>query len=204
MGVNEEMYDFVKYYVILNVFCIINCLVLVIKVIDKYFKVKRGFMIIVYLYINDQQILDFLYKDLRRVRVVVFFIILIIIGVVKVVVFVFLYFKGKFNGFVFRVLILIVFVIDVVFEVEKLIIKEEVNSVLKVVVEGELKGILGYSEELFVFVDYKGDLRFLIVDVFLIMVIEDIFVKVVVWYDNEWGYFNRVVDFLNYIVNKGL
>lgn len=204
MGVNEEMYDFVKYYVILNVFCIINCLVLVIKVIDKYFKVKRGFMIIVYLYINDQQILDFLYKDLRRVRAAVFFIILIIIGAVKVVVFVFLYFKGKFNGFVFRVLILIVFVIDVVFEVEKLIIKEEVNSVLKAAVEGELKGILGYSEELFVFVDYKGDLRFLIVDVFLIMVIEDIFVKVVVWYDNEWGYFNRVVDFLNYIVNKGL
>lgn len=129
--------------------------------------------------------------------------ILIFIGVVKVVVLVLLEFKGKLNGGVVCVLIVNVFLVDLVVEFDKEVIVEEVNVVFKVVVEGELKGIFGYSEELLVFIDYNGCIVFFIIDVLFIMVMEGNMVKVFFWYDNEIGYFNCVVDLVVYMILKG-
>lgn len=204
MGVNEEMYDPSKHHVISNASCTTNCLAPVTKVIDNHFKVKRGLMTTVHSYTNDQQILDLPHKDLRRARAAALSIIPTTTGAAKAVALVLPHLKGKLNGFALRVPTPTVSVTDVVFEVEKPTTKEEVNSVLKAAAEGELKGILGYSEEPLVSVDYKGDPRSSIVDALSTMVIEDTLVKVVAWYDNEWGYSNRVADLLNYIVNKGL
>ncbi len=204
MGVNEEMYDPSKHHVISNASCTTNCLAPVTKVIDKHFKVKRGLMTTVHSYTNDQQILDLPHKDLRRARAAALSIIPTTTGAAKAVALVLPHLKGKLNGFALRVPTPTVSVTDVVFEVEKPTTKEEVNSVLKAAAEGELKGILGYSEEPLVSVDYKGDPRSSIVDALSTMVIEDTLVKVVAWYDNEWGYSNRVADLLDYIVKKGL
>ncbi|WAM34891.1 type I glyceraldehyde-3-phosphate dehydrogenase [Caldicellulosiruptor morganii] len=204
MGVNEQMYDPSKHHVISNASCTTNCLAPVTKVIDNHFKVKRGLMTTVHSYTNDQQILDLPHKDLRRARAAALSIIPTTTGAAKAVALVLPHLKGKLNGFALRVPTPTVSVTDVVFEVEKPTTKEEVNSVLKAAAEGELKGILGYSEEPLVSVDYKGDPRSSIVDALSTMVIEDTLVKVVAWYDNEWGYSNRVADLLNYLVNKGL
>ncbi|WAM30563.1 type I glyceraldehyde-3-phosphate dehydrogenase [Caldicellulosiruptor naganoensis] len=204
MGVNEEMYDPSKHHVISNASCTTNCLAPVTKVIDNHFKVKRGLMTTVHSYTNDQQILDLPHKDLRRARAAALSIIPTTTGAAKAVALVLPHLKGKLNGFALRVPTPTVSVTDVVFEVEKPTTKEEVNSVLKAAAEGELRGILGYSEEPLVSVDYKGDPRSSIVDALSTMVIEGTLVKVVAWYDNEWGYSNRVADLLNYIVKKGL
>lgn len=204
MGVNEQMYDPSKHHVISNASCTTNCLAPVTKVIDQHFKVKRGLMTTVHSYTNDQQILDLPHRDLRRARAAALSIIPTTTGAAKAVALVLPHLKGKLNGFALRVPTPTVSVTDVVFEVEKPTTKEEVNAVLKSAAENELKGILGYSEEPLVSVDYKGDQRSSIVDALSTMVIEDTLVKVVAWYDNEWGYSNRVADLLNYIVKKGL
>jgi Glyceraldehyde-3-phosphate dehydrogenase/erythrose-4-phosphate dehydrogenase len=158
-------------------------------------------MTTVHSYTNDQQILDKRHKDLRRARAAAESIIPTTTGAAKAVALVIPELKGKINGFAMRVPTPTVSIVDVVFELEDSVTSEEVNKVLKEASEGEMKGILGYSEEPLVSMDYKGDPRSSIVDGLLTMVIDNM-VKVVAWYDNEWGYSTRVVDLVKMIANK--
>ena len=141
---------------------------------------------------------------MRRARAAALSIIPTTTGAAKAVSLVLPQLKGKLNGMAMRVPTAAVSVVDIVFELQRSTSKEEVNSALKNAAEGELKGILGYSEEPLVSVDYKGDPRSSVVDALSTMVLEDNMLKVISWYDNEWGYSNRVVDLLEYIIKKGL
>lgn len=201
MGVNEEKYDPKNHHIISNASCTTNCLAPVAKVIVDEFGVKKGLMTTVHSYTNDQQILDKRHKDLRRARAAAESIIPTTTGAAKAVALVIPELKGKLNGFAMRVPTPTVSVVDVVFEVERPTTAEEVNKALKEASEGSLKGILGFSDEPLVSVDYKGDPRSSIVDGLSTMVIDNM-VKVVSWYDNEWGYSSRVVDLASYIANK--
>ncbi|SHH94307.1 type I glyceraldehyde-3-phosphate dehydrogenase [Sporanaerobacter acetigenes] len=201
MGVNEDKYDPAKHNIISNASCTTNCLAPVAKVIVDKFGVKKGLMTTVHSYTNDQQILDKRHKDLRRARAAAESIIPTTTGAAKAVALVIPELKGKLNGFAMRVPTPTVSVVDVVFEVEKATTAEEVNQALKEASEGSMKGILGFSDEPLVSVDYKGDPRSSIVDGLSTMAIDNM-VKVVSWYDNEWGYSRRVVDLAGYIANK--
>ncbi|MFS8541223.1 MAG: type I glyceraldehyde-3-phosphate dehydrogenase, partial [Tissierellales bacterium] len=165
------------------------------------FGIKTGMMTTVHSYTNDQQILDKRHKDLRRARAAAESIIPTTTGAAKAVALVLPELKGKINGFAMRVPTPTVSIVDFVCEVEKETTAEEVNRVLKEASENELKGILGYSEEPLVSMDYKGDSRSSIVDGLLTMVIGNM-VKVVAWYDNEWGYSCRVIDLVKMVANS--
>lgn len=201
MGVNDEKYDAEKHNIISNASCTTNCLAPVAKVILEKFGVKKGLMTTIHAYTNDQQILDKRHKDLRRARAAGENIVPTTTGAAKAVALVLPELKGKLNGFSVRVPVPTVSMVDVVFEVEKPTTAEEVNKVLKEASEGELKGILGFSDEPLVSMDYKGDSRSSIVDGLSTMVIDNM-VKVVAWYDNEWGYSNRVVDLARLVASK--
>lgn len=201
MGVNEEKYDPEKHNIISNASCTTNCLAPVAKVILDNFGIKKGLMTTVHAYTNDQQILDKRHKDLRRARAAAESIIPTTTGAAKAVALVIPELKGKLNGFAMRVPTPTVSVVDVVFEVEKATTAEEVNEALKAASEGPMKGILGYSEEPLVSIDYRGDSHSSIVDGLSTMVIDNM-VKVVSWYDNEWGYSERVVDLAAMVANK--
>lgn len=178
----------------------INCFVFVVKVLDEEFGIESGLMIIVYVYMNDQKNIDNLYKDLCWVWVCGELIILMIIGVVKVFLFVLLYLKGKFYGFVLCVFVLNVLLVDFVVDLKIDVMVEEVNEVFKWVVKILMYGVFDYLDELFVLIDYNINLYLVVIDGFMIMVMEDRKVKVFVWYDNEWGYLCRVVDLICYVV----
>ncbi|TJX14331.1 type I glyceraldehyde-3-phosphate dehydrogenase [Tissierella creatinini] len=201
MGVNEEKYDPALHNVISNASCTTNCLAPVAKVILEKFGVKKGLMTTIHAYTNDQQILDKRHKDLRRARAAAENIIPTTTGAAKAVALVLPELKGKLNGFSVRVPVPTVSLVDVVFEVEKNTTAEEVNAVLKAASENELKDILGYTEEPLVSKDFQGDSRSSIVDGLSTMVIDNM-VKVVSWYDNEWGYSTRVVDLAKLIATK--
>ncbi len=201
MGVNDKDYDPAKHNIISNASCTTNCLAPVAKVILDNFGIKKGLMTTVHAYTNDQQILDKRHKDLRRARAAAESIIPTTTGAAKAVALVIPELKGKLNGFAMRVPTPTVSVVDVVFEVEKATTQEEVNKVLKEASEGAMKGILGYSEEPLVSIDYRGDKHSSIVDGLTTMVIDNM-VKVVSWYDNEWGYSERVVDLASLVANK--
>ncbi len=201
LGVNENLYDPEKHNVISNASCTTNCLAPVAKVILDKFGVKKGLMTTIHAYTNDQQILDKRHSDPRRARAGAANIIPTTTGAAKAVALVLPELKGKLNGFSVRVPVPTVSMVDVVFEVEKSTTAEEVNKYLKEASEGELKGILGYSEEPLVSSDYVGDGRSSIVDSLSTMVIDNM-VKVISWYDNEWGYSTRVVDLAKLIANK--
>lgn len=201
MGVNDHLYDPEKHNVISNASCTTNCLAPVAKVILDKFGVKKGLMTTIHAYTNDQQILDKRHKDPRRARAAAENIVPTTTGAAKAVALVLPELKGKLNGFSVRVPVPTVSMVDVVFEVEKSTTVEEVNKVLKEASEGELKGILGYSEEPLVSKDYLKDERSSIVDALSTMVIDNM-VKVISWYDNEWGYSNRVVDLAKLIAEK--
>ncbi|QQY80275.1 glyceraldehyde-3-phosphate dehydrogenase (NAD+) [Keratinibaculum paraultunense] len=201
MGVNEDKYDPEKHNIISNASCTTNCLAPVAKVVLDNFGIKKGLMTTVHAYTNDQQILDKRHKDLRRARAAALSIIPTTTGAAKAVALVIPELKGKLNGFAMRVPTPTVSVVDVVFEVEKATTAEEINNAFKAASEGSLKGILCYSEEPLVSVDYKGDPRSSIVDGLSTMVIDNM-VKVVSWYDNEWGYSHRVVDLAAMVANK--
>ncbi|EOD00768.1 type I glyceraldehyde-3-phosphate dehydrogenase [Caldisalinibacter kiritimatiensis] len=204
MGVNEEEYNPANHHVISNASCTTNCLAPVAKVILEKFGIKKGLMTTVHSYTNDQRILDAPHKkDLRRARAAAESIIPTTTGAAKAVALVLPELKGKLNGMAMRVPTPTVSVVDVTFEVEKEVTTEEVNQALKEAAEGELKGILGYSEEPLVSVDYRKDPHSSIVDGLSTMAIGNM-VKVVSWYDNEWGYSTRVVDLIKYIAKKGL
>ncbi|MTI46963.1 type I glyceraldehyde-3-phosphate dehydrogenase [Sporosalibacterium faouarense] len=204
MGVNEGDYDPKNHNIISNASCTTNCLAPFAKVILDNFGIKRGLMTTVHSYTNDQRILDGTHnKDLRRARAAAESIIPTTTGAAKAVALVIPELKGKLNGMAMRVPTPTVSVVDVVFETEKEATTEEINKVLKEAAEGELKGILGFSEEPLVSVDYKKDSHSSIVDGLSTMGIGNM-IKIVSWYDNEWGYSSRVVDLAKYIAQKGL
>lgn len=200
MGVNEEDYDPENHHIISNASCTTNCLAPVAKAIVDEFGVKKGLMTTIHSYTGDQQVLDKRHKDLRRARAAAESIIPTTTGAAKAVALVIPELKGKLNGFAMRVPTPTVSIVDVVFEVEKSTTAEEVNKALKEASEGKMKGILGFSEEPLVSIDYKGDPRSSIVDGLSTMVIDNM-VKVVSWYDNEWGYSYRVVDLASHVAN---
>lgn len=202
MGVNEKDYNPSKHNIISNASCTTNCLAPVAKVLDEEFGIIKGLMTTIHSYTNDQQILDKTHKDLRRARAAAESIIPTTTGAAKAVAKVLPNLKGKLNGFSLRIPTPTVSVTDLVCEVSKPTTLEEVNEKLKKAAEGNLKGILGYCDEPLVSVDYKGDDRSSIVDALSTMVIEDNMVKVIAWYDNEWGYSSRTVDLINYIAER--
>ncbi len=204
MGVNEEKYDAKAHHVISNASCTTNCLAPFAKIVDREFGIKRGLMTTVHSYTNDQKILDLPHKDLRRARAAAVSMIPTTTGAAKAVALVLPQLAGKLNGMAMRVPTSAVSVVDIVFETEKETTKEGVNAALKKAAEGELKGILGYTEEPLVSVDFKGDDHSSTIDALSTMVLEGNMVKILSWYDNEWGYSNRAVDLIDYIIKQGL
>lgn len=204
MGVNEEKYNPATHNVISNASCTTNCLAPVAKVIDEEFGIVKGLMTTVHAYTNDQKILDLPHSDLRRARAAAMSIIPTTTGAAKAVSLVLPQLKGKLNGMAMRVPTPAVSVVDVVFETEKALDAETVNAALKAAAAGKMEGILGVEDEPLVSIDYKGDKRSSIVDSLSTMVIGDKMIKVLSWYDNEWGYSNRVVDLMEYVIKQGL
>lgn len=202
MGVNEKDYNPEKDVIISNASCTTNCLAPFAKVLDEKFGIVKGLMNTIHSYTNDQRILDLPHKDLRRARAAAQSIIPTSTGAAKAVAKVLPQLKGKLNGFSLRVPTPTVSITDLTAELKTNVTAEEVNAALKEAAEGEMKGILGYSEEPLVSMDYRGDSRSSIIDALSTMVIEGNMVKVVSWYDNEWGYSNRIVDLVNYIAER--
>jgi glyceraldehyde 3-phosphate dehydrogenase len=205
LGVNQEKYDGAKHHIISNASCTTNCLAPVAKVINDAFKIVSGTMTTIHSYTNDQVILDFPHKDLRRARAAAINMIPTSTGAAKALKLVLPELAGKLDGFSMRVPTPNVSVVDLVVWVEKKTTKEEVNAALKKASEsGPLKGYLGYEENELVSSDFKGDPRSSIVDAPSTLVVGSNCVKVISWYDNEWGYSSRVRDLIHYIADKGL
>ena len=204
MGVNDAKYDPAKHHIVSNASCTTNCLAPFAKVLHEKFGIKHGMMTTVHSYTNDQQILDLPHKDLRRARAAAMSIIPTTTGAAKAVALVLPELKGRLNGFSLRIPTPNVSITDLVVEVEKPTTVEEVNAALKAASENELKGILGYSDKPLVSRDYNGDPRSSIIDALSTMVVDGSLVKVISWYDNEWGYSNRVVDLVVLIAKKGI
>ncbi len=204
IGVNDHLYDPEKHHVISNASCTTNCLAPCVKVLHDAFTVRRGLMTTVHAYTNDQQILDLPHKDLRRARAAAMSIIPTTTGAAKAVSLVLPELKGKLNGFALRVPTSTVSIVDFVAEVEKQVTREEVNDKMREASEGALRGILGYSEEPLVSVDYKGCRLSAVVDAESTMVMEGNLVKVIAWYDNEAGYSSRLLDLVKLVASKGL
>jgi glyceraldehyde 3-phosphate dehydrogenase len=205
LGVNEGAYDGAKHNVVSNASCTTNCLAPVAKVLNDKFKIVSGTMTTIHSYTNDQVILDFPHKDLRRARAAALSMIPTSTGAAKAVYLAIPELKGKLDGFAMRVPTPNVSVVDLVVWVEKPTTVEEVNGALKAASEsGPLKGYLGYTTEELVSSDFKGDSRSSIVDSLMTRVVAGNCVKVIAWYDNEWGYSCRVRDLINYMGEKGL
>ncbi len=195
LGVNDDQYDPKKHNIISNASCTTNCLAPATKVIFENLGIVKGLMVTVHSYTNDQKILDLAHKkDMRRARAAALNIIPTTTGAAKAIALVIPELKGKLDGYSIRVPTPTVSIVDCVVEVEKSTSVEEVNALFKKYAEGSLKGILGFSEEPLVSMDYKGDNRSSIVDAALTKVIDGNMVKYVAWYDNEWGYSVRTAD----------
>ena len=205
LGVNEGKYDPKKHHIISNASCTTNCLAPVAKVVHDEFKIVSGTMTTNHSYTNDQVILDFPHRDLRRARAAALSMIPTTTGAAKALKLVIPDLAGKLDGFSMRVPTPNVSVVDLVVWVEKKTSKEEVNAAFKKASEsGPLKGYLGYEENELVSVDFRGDDRSSIVDAPCTMVVGGNCVKVISWYDNEWGYSCRLRDLIEYIAGKGL
>src|ERR1700683_1376322 len=205
LGVNHETYDAAKHHIISNASCTTNCLAPIAKVINDTFKIVSGTMTTIHSYTNDQVILDFPHKDVRRARAAASNMIPTSTGAAKALKLVLPELAGKLDGFSMRVPTPNVSVVDLVVWVEKKTTKEEVNAALKKASEsGPLKGYLGFEENELVSSDFKGDSRSSIVDAPSTLVVGGNCVKVISWYDNEWGYSCRVRDLIHYISGKGL
>ena len=204
MGVNEDKYDAASHHVISNASCTTNCLAPFAKVLNDKFGIRRGMMTTIHSYTNDQQILDLPHKDYRRARAAAENIIPTTTGAAKAVSLVLPELDGKLNGMAMRVPTPNVSLVDLVAELDKEVTVDEVNAALKEAAEGDLKGILEYSDEPLVSRDYNGSPASSTIDALSTMLIEGNLVKVVSWYDNESGYSNRVVDLVDYIAAKGL
>lgn len=204
MGVNEDKYDAANHHVLSNASCTTNCLAPFAKVLNDKFGINRGMMTTVHSYTNDQQILDLPHKDYRRARAAAENMIPTSTGAAKAVALVLPELKGKLNGGAIRVPTPNVSLVDLVAELGKEVTVDEINAALKEAAEGDLKGILGYSELPLVSGDYNGNTASSTIDALSTMVMEGNMVKVISWYDNETGYSNRVVDLVDYIAKKGL
>ena len=204
LGVNEEDYDPQKHRVISNASCTTNCIAPAVKVLHQSFGVTKGLMTTIHSYTNDQRILDMYHKDLRRARAAAINIIPTTTGAAKAVTMVIPELKGKIHGMAFRVPTATVSVVDFVAELGRVVTVEEINQSFKAAAEGPLSGILEYCEEPLVSSDFKGNSRSSIFDALSTMVIEGNLVKILAWYDNEWGYSCRLGDLAAYISAKGL
>ncbi|MFJ8257724.1 type I glyceraldehyde-3-phosphate dehydrogenase [Peribacillus asahii] len=204
MGVNEEQYDAASHHVLSNASCTTNCLAPFAKVLHNQFGIKRGMMTTIHSYTNDQQVLDLPHKDYRRARAAAENMIPTSTGAAKAVALVLPELKGKLNGMAVRVPTPNVSIVDLVVELEKDVTAEEVNAALKAASEGELKGILNYSELPLVSGDYNGSPASSTIDALSTMALEGNLVKVLSWYDNETGYSHRILDLIDYIASKGL
>lgn len=204
LGVNEGQYDRAEHFIVSNASCTTNCLAPVAQVLEDSFGIEKALMTTVHSYTNDQKILDVVHKDWRRARAAAMNIIPTTTGAAKAVSLTIPQLKGKFHGFAMRVPTPTVSVIDLVGNLKREATADEINAAFKAASEGAMKGILGYSEEQLVSMDFKGDARSSIVDAELTMVIGGNLFKVVSWYDNEWGYSCRVADLTNYMIGQGL
>ena len=204
MGVNDDQYDPDRHQVISNASCTTNCLAPVVKVLHQTFGVRRGLMTTVHSYTNDQQILDLPHKDLRRARAAGMSIIPTTTGAAKAVAKVLPELEGKLNGFSMRVPTPNVSVVDFVAELDRDVSMDEVNETFRKQAETELKGIMAFTDEPLVSKDFNGDAHSSIVDGLSTIVQDGNMVKVVAWYDNEWGFSNRMIDLINHIAKKGL
>jgi glyceraldehyde 3-phosphate dehydrogenase len=204
LGVNHETYDPSKHFIISNASCTTNCLAPLAKVLQDSFGIKSGWMTTIHSYTNDQQLLDLPHKDIRRARAAALSMIPTSTGAASALGEVLPVLKGKMDGFSMRVPTPNVSVVDLVANLEKNVTPEEVNAALKAASEGPLKGILGYETAPLVSIDYRGNPHSSIIDAAYTKVMDGNFVKVLSWYDNEWGYSSRCVDLLRYIAKKGL
>lgn len=202
MGVNEDKYDHANHHIISNASCTTNCLAPVAKVLLDTFGIKRGLMTTIHSYTNDQRILDLAHKDLRRARAAGMSMIPTTTGAAAAVALVLPELKGKLNGFALRVPTPNVSVVDLVVDLEKKASVDDVNSALRAAAEGPLAGVLDYTEEELVSHDFNHNPHSSIVDGLCTMVMDDDMVKVIAWYDNEWGYSNRVVDLAAFIAKQ--
>ncbi len=202
LGVNEEQYDPAKHDIISNASCTTNCLAPAAKVVNDSFGILKGLMTTIHSYTNDQNILDLPHKDLRRARAAALSMIPTTTGAAKAVALVIPDLKGKFDGFAVRVPTPTVSLVDFVAVVNKPTTKDELIAAFDAAASGRMKGILGVEREPLVSIDYKGDPRSSIIDVDSCQVLDGNLVKVVTWYDNEWGYSCRVADLVKLVGSK--
>ena len=204
LGVNDEKYEPAKHQIISNASCTTNCLAPLAKVIHQTFGIRKGWMTTIHSYTNDQQLLDLPHKDLRRARAAALSMIPTTTGAAVAVGEVLPELKGRLDGFAMRVPTPNVSVVDLAALVDKKTTAEDVNAALKSAAAGPLKNILAYSTDELVSIDFKGNPHSSIVDAAYTKVMDGDFVKVLSWYDNEWGYSNRCVDLLRLLVKKGV
>jgi glyceraldehyde 3-phosphate dehydrogenase len=204
LGVNEKAYDPAKHHIISNASCTTNCLAPAAKVVNDNWGIVKGLMTTIHAYTNDQRLVDLPHKDPRRARAATLSIIPTTTGAAKAVALVIPSLEGKFDGLALRVPTPTVSIVDFVADVEKPLTKETLIAAFDAAAAGPMKGILGVCHEPLVSIDFKGDRRSSIIDADSCMVLGEKMVKVVSWYDNEWGYSCRVADLINYIGKKGL
>ena len=204
LGVNDEKYDPAKHQIISNASCTTNCLAPLAKVIHQSFGIKKGWMTTIHSYTNDQQLLDLPHKDLRRARAAALSMIPTTTGAAVAVGEVLPELKGRLDGISMRVPTPNVSIVDLAAVMSRPVTAEDVNAALKAAADGPLKGILACSYDELVSIDFKGNPHSSIVDMPYTKVMEGDFLKVLSWYDNEWGYSNRCVDLLRKLVKKGL
>ena len=204
LGVNDDTYDPVKHHIISNASCTTNCLAPLAKVLHQAFGIKKGWMTTIHSYTNDQQLLDLPHKDLRRARAAALSMIPTTTGAAVAVGEVLPELKGKLDGISIRVPTPNVSCVDLAAVLSRPVTTEEVNAALQKAADGPLKGILACSHDELVSIDFKGNAHSSIVDMPYTKVMDGDFVKVLSWYDNEWGYSNRCVDLLRKLVKKGL
>ncbi|MBI5885403.1 MAG: type I glyceraldehyde-3-phosphate dehydrogenase [Deltaproteobacteria bacterium] len=204
MGVNHDKYDAAKHAIISNASCTTNCLAPVASVLQKKFGIARGLMTTVHAYTNDQNILDLPHKDLRRARAAALSMIPTTTGAAKAVSLVLPELKGKLDGMAIRVPVPTVSIVDLVVELEKDTTAEEVNAALKAAADGPLKGILEYCDDECVSIDFKGNPHSSILDAHSTKMMGPRMLKVLSWYDNEWGFSCRMIDLMKLIASKGV
>jgi len=203
MGVNDEKYVASKHNIISNASCTTNCIAPVIKVVNDKFGITKGLLTTIHAYTNDQRLLDMYHKDLRRARSAALNIVPTTTGAAKAVALVIPELKGRLDGIAFRVPVSTVSIVDFVADLNQEVTTEQVNQAFKAAAAGPMKGILEYCEEKLVSIDFKGNPASAIFDAPSTMVIGGNMVKVLAWYDNEWGYSCRLADLANFLADKG-
>jgi glyceraldehyde 3-phosphate dehydrogenase len=203
LGVNEDKYDPKKHHVISNASCTTNCIAPVVKVLYDNFGVSKGMLSTIHAYTNDQRLQDMYHRDLRRARAAATNVVPTTTGAAKAVALVIPEIKGKLDGVAFRVPVPTVSLCDFVADLDKEVTVEQVNKTFRAAADGKLKGILEYCEEPLVSTDFKGNQHSSIFDALSTMVLAGNMVKVLAWYDNEWGYSCRLADLVIYVLGKG-